>query len=325
MLNWLVIGVGDITSKRVLPAILAEERSRLVGIVTRDPAKAAPYRIPAYTTLEAALRESEAEAVYVASPVFLHAPQSIAALETGRHVLCEKPMAMNLAEAERMVAAGRASGRAFGVAYYRRAYPKVHRAMELIRQGAIGQPVLAWATCHGGLVSTDSQRAWLLDPAKAGGGPLYDIASHRIDLLNFLFGEPARAAGQLSNAIHPLAVEDSATVMIEYKNKVRAIVDVRWHSRIERDEFRIIGTEGEMDLTPLNGPALVYPSGRESLPAHSNVHLPCVRNFVDAVLDGASLLSSGDTALWTDWVTAEAVATHRAGRKPKNVLAEGQG
>ena len=113
--------------------------------------------------------------------------------------------------------------------------------------------------------------------------------------------------------------------MIEYKNKVRAIVDVRWHSRIERDEFRIIGTEGEMDLTPLNGPALVYPSGRESLPAHSNVHLPCVRNFVDAVLDGASLLSSGDTALWTDWVTAEAVATHRAGRKPKNVLAEGQG
>ena len=325
MLNWLVIGVGDITSKRVLPAILAEERSRLVGIVTRDPAKAAPYRIPAYTTLEAALRESETEAVYVASPVFLHAPQSIAALETGRHVLCEKPMAMNLAEAERMVAAGRASGRAFGVAYYRRAYPKVHRAMELIRQGAIGQPVLAWATCHGGLVSTDSQRAWLLDPAKAGGGPLYDIASHRIDLLNFLFGEPARAAGQLSNAIHPLAVEDSATVMIEYKNKVRAIVDVRWHSRIERDEFRIIGTEGEMDLTPLNGPALVYPSGRESLPAHSNVHLPCVRNFVDAVLDGASLLSSGDTALWTDWVTAEAVATHRAGRKPKNVLAEGQG
>ncbi len=325
MLNWLVIGVGDITSKRVLPAILAEERSRLVGIVTRDPAKAAPYRIPAYTTLEAALRESEAEAVYVASPVFLHAPQSIAALETGSHVLCEKPMAMNLAEAERMVAAGRASGRAFGVAYYRRAYPKVHRAMELIRQGAIGQPVLAWATCHGGLVTTDSQRAWLLDPAKAGGGPLYDIASHRIDLLNFLFGEPARAAGQLSNAIHPLAVEDSATVMIEYKNKVRAIVDVRWHSRIERDEFRIIGTEGEMDLTPLNGPALVYPSGRESLPAHSNVHLPCVRNFVDAVLDGASLLSSGDTALWTDWVTAEAVATHRAGRKPKNVLAEGQG
>ena len=104
MLTWLVIGVGDITSKRVLPAILAEERSRLAGIVTRDPAKAAPYCVPAFTTLEAALGESEAAAVYVASPVFLHAPQSIAALAAQRHVLCEKPMALNLAEAERMVA-----------------------------------------------------------------------------------------------------------------------------------------------------------------------------------------------------------------------------
>lgn len=314
MLTWLVIGVGDITTKRVLPAILAEDRSRLVGIVTRDPAKAALYRVPAFTTLEAALRESDATAVYVASPVFLHAPQSIAALAAQRHVLCEKPMAVNLAEAQRMVAKARESRRTLGVAYYRRAYPKVHRAMELIRRGAIAQPVLAWATCHTEAVATNSPRSWLLDPARAGGGPLYDIASHRIDILNFLFGEPARVAGHLSNVVHALAIEDSATVMIEYKNKVRAIVDVRWHSQIERDELRIVGTEGEMDLTPLSGPALVYPGGHENLPAHSNVHYPCVKNFVDAVLDGAALLSSGDTALWTDWVTDQAVASNRATR-----------
>ena len=135
---------------------------------------------------------------------------------------------MNLAEAERMVAVARASRRIFGVAYYRRAYPKVHRAMELIRRGAIGQPVLAWATCHSGPIATISHRSWLLDPARASGGPLFDIASHRIDILNFFFGEPARAAGQLSSAVHALAVEDSATVMTEYKNRLRAIVDVRW-------------------------------------------------------------------------------------------------
>lgn len=317
MLTWLVIGVGDITSRRVLPAIQAEERSRLVGIVTRRPEKAAPYGVAAFTTLETALAESDASAVYVGSPVFLHAPQSIAALAAGRHVLCEKPMAMNLAEAERMVAEARASGRIFGVAYYRRAYPKVHRAMELIREGAIGQPVLAWATCHSEPVAENSSRSWLLDPARAGGGPLYDIASHRIDLLNFLFGEPLRATGQLSNAVHSFAVEDSATVMIEYKNQLRAIVDVRWHSRIDRDEFRVIGTEGEMDLTPLSGPALIYAGaagGQERLPTHPNLHYPCVKNFVDAVLEGAPLLSSGDTALWTDWVTAQAVAGNRATR-----------
>jgi predicted dehydrogenase len=310
VLKWLVIGVGDITARRVLPAILAEERSQLTGIVTRDPAKAAPYGVPAFTTLDAALKDSEAAAVYVASPVFLHAPQSIAALAAHRHVLCEKPLAMNLADAERIVAQACQSRRTLGVAYYRRAYPKIHRAMELIRGGAIGQPVLAWATCHTAIPATKSHRWWLLDPAQAGGGPLYDIACHRIDVLNFLFGEPARVAGQLSNVVHALAVEDSATVMIEYKNRVRAIVDVRWHSRIERDEFRIIGTEGELDLTPLNGPGLEYSGGQENLPTHANVHYPCVKNFVDAVLDGAPLLSSGGTALWTDWVTTQAVKSH---------------
>ena len=314
MLTWLVIGIGDITTRRVLPAILAEERSQLAGIVTRDPAKAAPYGVPAFTTLEAALRESEAAAVYVASPVFLHAPQSISALAAHRHVLCEKPLAMNLAEAESMVAQACESHRALGVAYYRRSYPKIHRAMELIRGGVIGQPVLAWATCHTELPGTKLHRSWLVDPARAGGGPLYDIACHRIDILNFLFGEPVRVAGQVSNVVHALAVEDSATVMIEYKNKLRAIVDVRWHSRIERDEFRIIGTDGEMVLTPLNGPDLVYPGGQESLPVHANVHYPCVKNFVNAVLDGAPLLSSGGTALWTDWVTARAVAGNRETR-----------
>lgn len=312
MLTWLVIGVGDITTRRVLPAILAEERSQLAGIVTRDPAKAAPYGVPAFTTLEAALRESDAAAVYVASPVFLHASQSVAALRSRRHVLCEKPMAMNLPEAESMVSEAHDSQRTFGVAYYRRTYPKVHRAAELIRRGVIGQPVFAWAACHTWLPAGESHRGWLLDPVRAGGGPLYDIASHRIDLLNFFFGEPVRVAGQLSNAVHALAVEDSATVMIEYKDNLRAIVDVRWHSRIERDEFRIIGTEGEMDLTPLNGPALVYPGGHDNLPVHANVHYPCLKNFVDAILDSAPLLSSGDTALWTDWVTARAVASNNS-------------
>jgi len=163
----------------VLPAILAEERSQLAGIVTRDPAKATPYGVPTFTTLEAALGESEAAAVYVASPVFLHASQSIAALAAYRHVLCEKPLAMNLAEAERIVAQGCESRRTLGVAYYRRAYPKIHRAMELIRSGVIGQPMFAWANCHTQLPATKLHRSWLLAPAQAGGGLLYDIACHR--------------------------------------------------------------------------------------------------------------------------------------------------
>src|SRR5215813_8566110 len=102
MFRWLLVGIGDIATKRVIPAILAEPRSTLAGIVTRDPAKAEPYRVRAWTSLDAALPECEIDAVYIATPVFLHAPQTIMALRAKRHVLCEKPMAMTHAEAVAM-------------------------------------------------------------------------------------------------------------------------------------------------------------------------------------------------------------------------------
>jgi predicted dehydrogenase len=111
--------------------------------------------------------------------------------------------------------------------------------------------------------------------------------------------------------VHQAAVEDSATVLIEYENKVRAIVDVRRHSHVSRDEFRITGTDGEIDLTPLNAPALVHPHGTESLPAHANLHYPFVENFASAVLDGAPLVSSAETALATEWVIDQALRAAR--------------
>jgi 1,5-anhydro-D-fructose reductase (1,5-anhydro-D-mannitol-forming) len=303
MMRWLVVGVGDLTTKRVLPAILAEPRSELTGIVTRDPAKAMPWGVPAWASLDSALAESDANAVYIASPVVMHAPQTIASLKAGRHVLCEKPMAMNYAEARSMQRAAEETGRTLGIAYYRRMYPQVNRAKELMAQGVIGRPVLAEATSHDWFHPAGSVRGWLIDPAMAGGGPLYDIASHRIDLMNYLFGEPARATGHISTLVHPTDVEDNATVLIEYQGGVRGIVDVRWHSRIPRDEFRIRGTEGEISMTPLNSGSLVYSGGREDLPPHANLHYPCVENFVSAVLDGTPLRSSAGTALATSWVT----------------------
>jgi predicted dehydrogenase len=306
MLNWIVIGIGDIATRRVIPAIQAEPRSRLYGLVTRDPAKAAPYHTRVWPTLDEALRDPEVQAVYVSTPVFLHAPQTLQSLRAGKHVLCEKPMAMNEAEARSMVRTAEETGRTLGVAYYRRMYPKVQRAKQLLEAGAIGKPVLAELTCHEWREEKPGQRSWLLDPAQAGGGPLYDIASHRIDVVNFLFGQPLRATGHLSNAVHHYAVEDNATVMIDYANGARGIVDVRWHSKVRRDECRIRGTEGEMELSPLNGPELVYPGGHEHLPNHANVHSPILENFVDAVLGKAPLISSGASSYWTDWITEQA-------------------
>jgi 1,5-anhydro-D-fructose reductase (1,5-anhydro-D-mannitol-forming) len=309
MLNWLVIGIGDITRKRVLPAILAEPRSHLYALLTRDPRKAEAYAgALAFTDLAAALGDPKIDAVYVASPVAMHAEQTIASLRAGKHVLCEKPVALDYAQAESMAYAARESGRLLGIAYYRRLYPKLIRAKQLVAEGAIGRPVLVEANYHGWLESPD--RGWLKDPALAGGGPLYDVGSHRIDACNFLFGRPLRATGLLSNALHELAVEDSATALIEYSGGIHAVVDVRWNSRIQRDQFRIVGSEGEISLDPLNGPALriVDAEGRlreEQLSPHANVHYPAIENFVSAVLDGAPLACPIEEAIWTDWVTQQ--------------------
>jgi predicted dehydrogenase len=315
MLNWIVIGIGDIATRRVIPAIQAEPRSRLYGLVTRDPGKAAPYDAQLWTNLDTALSDPAVNAVYVATPVFLHAAQTIQSLRAGKHVLCEKPMAMHEAEARSMVQTAQENGSTFGVAYYRRSYPKVQRAKQLLAAGVIGQPVLAEFTSHGwfdGNAGTNNDRRWLVDPLKAGGGPLYDVASHRIDVANFFFGQPLRVSAHLSNAVHRYAVEDNATVMIDYAAGVRAIIDVRWHSKVKRDECRIRGTEGEMELTPLNGSELIYPGSRENLPPHANLHYPMIENFVDAVLGKAPLRASGESSFWTDWVIERARQKSRA-------------
>jgi 1,5-anhydro-D-fructose reductase (1,5-anhydro-D-mannitol-forming) len=300
--RWLVIGVGDIAKKRVLPAILAEPRSQLAGIVTRDPVKAEPYAVPAWTDLARALADCSCDAVYVATPVFLHAPQTIAALRAGRHVLCEKPMALTYSNAVAMECTAEETGGTLGIAYYRRLYPKVARALELIQAGAIGRPVFAEATAHAWNETAADFRGWLADASLSGGGPLRDIGCHRIDLLNFMFGIPARVTGQLSTLVQPVAVEDNATVIIEYQSGLRAIVDVRWHSRIVRDEFRIRGTEDELDLSPLNGAILVHPGGSEQIPAHSNLHYPSIEDFVSAIIDHRPPVASAHNALTTEWI-----------------------
>ncbi len=320
--RWVVAGIGDIARRRVIAAIQAEQRSVLYGFVTRDRAKAMEYGIErAWATVDEAVADPEVDAVYVALPVAMHADAAIAALRAGKHVLCEKPMAINLAEAERMVAEARAAGRLLGVSYYRRLYPKLIRAKQLIAEGAIGQPLLAEAHCHTWLETLEG-RGWLKDPKMAGGGPLFDTGSHRIDAMNFLFGKPEDPCGVRSNAVHRLAVEDSATVLVQYPKGIHGMVDVCWNSHVRRDGFRVIGTDGEMVLDPLNGPELridVHGGGSvEMLPPHANLHYPIVENFVDAVTanDAALLACPGEQGCWVDGVIERVV---RKDAKPRTI------
>jgi predicted dehydrogenase len=314
-LHWVLAGIGDIARKRVIAAIQMEPRSELLGFVTRDAAKASEFPgAKAWSTVEEAVADSEVDAVYIALPVALHANAAIVALRAGKHVLCEKPMAVSYAQAGQMAAAARASGRFLGVSYYRRLYPKLIRAKQLIAEGAIGRPLLAEANCHGWLEITG--REWLRDPALAGGGPLYDIASHRIDAMHYLFGKSERACGLRSNAVHRIGVEDSATVLMQLPGGVHAVVDVRWNSRIPRDQFRIIGEEGEINLDPLNSPELHLKTRGESrveiLPPHANLHYPLVENFAGAVLanDPDRIACPAEQGAWADWVIEQVARSH---------------
>jgi 1,5-anhydro-D-fructose reductase (1,5-anhydro-D-mannitol-forming) len=312
-LNWVLAGIGDIARKRVIPAIQSEPRSTLYGFVTtRDPAKAREFPgTKSWSTIEAAVADPAVDAVYIALPAALHAHAAVTALRAGKHVLCEKPMAITFAQAEHLVAEARTAGRLLGISYYRRLYPKLIRAKQLVAAGAIGQPLFAEANCHGWLYVEG--RNWLTDPALSGGGPLYDIASHRIDAMNFLFGKVDRACGLLSNAVHRMSVEDSATVLMQLPGSVHAVVDVRWNSRIPRDQFRIIGEDGDINLNPLNGPELRLSTRSESrvenLPAHANLHYPLVENFVDTVLanDPALIACPAEQGAWVDWTIEQVV------------------
>src|SRR5262249_1187936 len=146
-LRWGLIGCGDISSKRVAPALRDLPNCELIA-VTRNRAELAqsfaeqsgPRR--RYADVQQLLRDKEIDAVYIATPVHLHAGQTIAAAEAGKHVLCEKPMALNVEDCERMIAACRHHHVRLGVAYYRHFYPAITRVKEIIGSGEIGRAVV---------------------------------------------------------------------------------------------------------------------------------------------------------------------------------------
>src|SRR5437762_8163128 len=147
-LRWGLIGCGDIAQKRVAPALRDAPLCEFVAIARNQAHLAESFAREFgarkwYSDWRDLVRDSEIDSVYIATPVHLHAEQTIAAAEAGKHVLCEKPMAMNPAECDRMIAACRGARVSLGIAYYRHFYPAVIRIRQLIASGAIGIPVFA--------------------------------------------------------------------------------------------------------------------------------------------------------------------------------------
>jgi predicted dehydrogenase len=308
MLRWGLIGCGDIAAKRVAAALQQARDSRLVAVSRRRAELAAGFAAAhgadrGFADWRDLARDDGINAVYVATPVHLHAEQTIAAVEAGKHVLCEKPMAIDVASCERMIAAARAANVRLGVAYYRHFYPIVARLRELVANGTLGRIALATAEAFERFDAAEGQpRAWLLRASESGGGPMFDFGCHRVEVLLDVLGPAVEARAACANVVYcERQVEDTCAAVIRFECGALASV-LTTHAAVEpRDALHVYGTEGSVHVPVLNAGIMrvVTPAGEheEVHPTPPNLHLPLVEDFVDAVRDQRTPTVSGETGL----------------------------
>jgi predicted dehydrogenase len=195
--RWGVLGVANIAVKKVIPAMQAGELCEITAIASRDHAKAETAAkqldIPkAYGSYEEMLADPEIDAVYNPLPNHLHLPWSARAAEAGKHVLCEKPIGLNAAEARELLAVRDRTGVVIGEAFMVQTHPQWVRIMELVRTGRIGQ--LRSAIGSFGYFNRDPQN--VRNIREIGGGALMDIGCYPIKTSRMVFGEePVRVSG----------------------------------------------------------------------------------------------------------------------------------
>jgi predicted dehydrogenase len=322
--QWGLIGAGDIVRRRVAPALMESASCDIVAVSRARGELAASFAADVgarrwYPRWQELVADPDVQSVYVATPVHLHAEQTIAAAEAGKHVLCEKPMAMNVAECDRMIAACRTHGVRLGIAYYRRLYPAVLRVKAIVDAGEIGQPVFAQMNAFEYFdPAPDHPRRWLLNPAIAGGGPMMDFGCHRIEVLLHLFGAVRRTASIAANAVFDRDVEDTAAVLLHFEQGPCAMVAVTHASHERQDTLQVFGTRGSIQVDELNAGRLRIRAGDqervESHPPAANVHRPLIDDFVDAVRMNREPAVTGDMGRAVSAIEDQIYAVAPSGR-----------
>jgi len=328
-IRWGLVGCGDIAEKRVAPALQNATSSKLLACSRKQPARLWEFQqrhgIPKGCPDPAEIfADPEIDAVYLATPVFLHCLHTIEAAEHGKHVLCEKPMAMNATECQRMVDACRNHGVKLGIAYYRRFYPVVHKIRELLKAGVLGNVILVRNT----LVEPTSLEpaAWRFVQDQGGGGLLMDMASHRLDLLCMLFGVPVSVSALTDTRVLNIPVEDTGSLLIQFAGGVQAAVFASHCVHAPMDEFEIYGTRASLRINPLNGSELRLfgdPGETFHLPKADNVHLPLIEDFNQAIRENREPKVSGEEGMKTSVLLEAAHHAAREGRVVRFTSATG--
>lgn len=304
-----MIGCGEIAVHHA-KGIAAAENAQIVMVMdTREEIAgdmAKQYDAAFTTSCDELLTSPEVQAVYVATPHFLHAPLAIQAAEAGKHVMVEKPIALNAGQGREMVDAANKNGVLLSVCYVKRCEESIRRAGELIRQGAIGdvigtriaflgaKPAEYWHGGYTGRVKDD----WRTSKEKCGGGVLMMNSVHEIDAMLYITGlEVVRVYAETATLNTPVEVEDIACATLRYNNDAVGVVEsVSCLADKVATRDSVLGTKGQIvfgdktELFSLSGAAGLEPGKWHdiSIPQDKPDRAVFTEEFAQAVFSGAS-------------------------------------
>ncbi len=325
-INWGIIGCGDVTEVKSGPAFNKVADSRLVAVMRRNGDKARDYarrhNVPKWTDdADELILDPEINAIYIATPPAAHCEYTLRAARAGKPVYVEKPMARNHQECQKMISACREANVPLFVAYYRRCLPNFLKVKALLRAGAVGD--IRFVTIQ--LVyPADWQAAidqenlpWRVLPEISGGGYFFDLASHQLDYLDFLFGPIVAVNGLAENQAGYYPAEDIVCANFRFNSGVMGnglwCFSASESSRTER--LQIVGNKGKItfaafDRIPVR---LETAEGIEEfdLGAPQHIQQPMIQTVVDELLGRGKSPSNGDSAARTNWVMDEIVRDYR--------------
>ena len=249
MIRYGILGFGLHAVRRLMPGFALAKHCTVTGLWRRDTAKAqaivnqySQFPLRAYDSPEALCASTDVDAIFIASPDALHLQHSLLAIKHRKPVLCEKPMAMNVAECEQMLAAADAAGMPLGIAHNFRFERSVNRLREIVGGGTIGKPILVRSEFH--YLARGHSRTWLTDANLACGGPVGDVGVHCIDSLRYILQDEVSAV--YARALYDKdsgGVEAAATLILEFQKGTLGEVSVSTRGEY-RSPLWISGTDG---------------------------------------------------------------------------------
>lgn len=292
-MKWALIGASTIAAQYMIRAIRAQENAEILSVVSGSAARGADYArehgIPkSGTDLDEALADPAIEAVYISTTNEKHLSQALAAVAAGKHVLCEKPLAMTIADAAAMVLAAEKAGVVFATNHHLRCSGSHRTVRDLIANGRIGK-VLSLRIFHA-VHLPENLQGWRINSAEAGGGVIPDITVHDADATRFLLREdPATVVAQMTASGMGEGVEDSAMSVWTMPSGAMVMSHESFTHPFAGSGFEVHGTEGSifargvMTQRPMGEIELVTKSGREIVPypAH-DLYVQGVGEFVAA-------------------------------------------